>query len=106
MSMELTPGRRIVFPNCEFLQLTRYDSSDRKGNPIWLYRHTFKCALFTGQLVYTGKNLEIAPGSIVHIKATIKRLEKLGVNFLRISRPILLDNPDPLPLEESQTQKG
>lgn len=98
--LDYAPGRRLTFLACELQKVTRYPGEDRDGNSIWIYRHTFRSPSFPhGLIVYSGKSLQIPVGEKVAIKGTIKRLEKFGCFFLRISRPILLDNPAPLPLE-------
>ena len=80
------------------MKVTEYVTSFR-GESARVFRQTFVCSEFPGQLVYTGKLLYVKAGKPLHIKATIKRVE-LGGKFLRISRPILLDEK-PVPLLEN-----
>ncbi len=97
MICDTTPGRRRVFRQCLLIKVTDY-ISDFRGGTTRVFRQTFRTPDYAGQLVYTGRNLNVAPDKAVDIKATVKREEKLAVNFLRISRPILLDKPAPVPL--------
>lgn len=99
LNTEIVLKRRLIFRDCQLLKVTEYVSQFR-GSPVRLYRHAFSCSQYNGQIVYTGKRLDIQQGQTVHIKGTIKREEKLGINFLRISRVELLDKLAPVPLLE------
>lgn len=97
-------GQRLIFPNCRLDRVSVY-TGEFRGETVNLFRQTFDAPGLNGQLVYAGKRLPITPGQAVTIKATIKRVEKFGRKYFRISRPILLDNmPAPL-LDEIHRNK-
>lgn len=94
MNYQPIPKQRLTFRNCKLVKVTSYVSKFRDIESR-VYRQTFETPDFDGQLVYTGKLLDLKEGQA--IKATVKRYESFGIKFLRISRPILLDmKPAPL----------
>lgn len=97
-NLALAPGRRLIFRNCKLLRFSRYVSEFR-GQSVWLCRYEFETPDMSERLVYSGKSLGIGEGETVTLKGTIKRHEKYGRKYIRISRPILLDISTPLPLE-------
>ena len=103
--MVLQPGCRLTFRKCTLDRLSVY-TGEFRGVAVNLYRQTFDVAGLDAQLVYSGKRLRIAPGQTVTIKATVKRLENYGRKFIRISRPILLDDIAAPLLDEIHRNKG
>ena len=106
MTLDFTPGKRLVFNRCKLIKRTLYETTFRDAQTI-VWRQVFTCPDYPGRIVYSGSMLSIKQGETRSIKATIKRVETPAFSdhkFLRISRPFLLDEmPAPL-LEKIQDE--
>lgn len=99
MNLALSPGRRLIFRNCELVKRTSYEKKFRDEMGV-VWRQAFSSPDYDGRaIVYSGKLLPLKIGDIRDIKGTIKFEQNFGahynfpqgVNFLHISRPILID---------------
>jgi hypothetical protein len=88
-ALQIAEFDRLEFYDLVLVRKTFYETDGYKGQTVEICRQAFSSP--SGEkFVYSGKNLGIAEGDIIHLRATVRQVrDKYG--FTRLTRPFAIE---------------